>query len=120
MKNEIPPSTTTAPMAMNSALPLLNVLPPVVLAEEFWMTVGVALVAEVPGDAGIPGDSGLLLLPGSGVTGAVVVVAAAATADALNGTINVADSATAAKRPRTVYRSEASGRSIAGVSGVLR
>jgi hypothetical protein len=96
MNNEIPPSMTTAPIAMNSALLLLRVLPPDVLVDAFWMTVGVALVVDGVGDTGSPGASGLLAVVGSGTAGVV----AANAADEPSGTISVAASAAAASRPR--------------------
>ena len=77
MKNEIPPSTTMAPMAMNRALLPLSPLEPDELVEAFWMTVGVALVVDGVGETGRPGDSALLPVVGTGMAGALLAGAAA-------------------------------------------
>src|SRR5436305_396560 len=77
MKNEIPPSTTIAPMAMNRALLPLSPLEPDELVEAFWMAVGVALAVDGVGETGRPGDSALLPVEGAGMAGALLAVAAA-------------------------------------------
>jgi hypothetical protein len=61
MNSEIPPSTSIAPIAMATALPLLSPPP----LEEVVATVVMVVVLEgaVTGGVGIPGLNGLLVAP---------------------------------------------------------
>jgi diacylglycerol kinase len=70
MNKEIPNSTTTAPTAIASALELERLLEPEVLLVALVLTAVGALVVEVAGATGMPGDSGLVV--GVGVTASAI------------------------------------------------
>ena len=108
MKNEIPPRTTSAPIAIPIAPPPLIPLPPAVVLVGAELTSGVVgvVVDVVLGDWGRPGDNGL---PGD--------CASAVAGRARNTPARISNR----KRARTTLKNfrQASGFSIAGVSGAL-
>jgi hypothetical protein len=108
MKNEIPLSRTTAPMAMAIALPPDRLPPPEVLV--FDRTWGAAVVVGVLGPDGRPGENGLLVSPGA---------ATAPGAGAKNSAAPTAPN-TATRRTATAPSYRSSGSAIAWVSGGFR
>ncbi len=120
MKSEIPTSTTTAPVAITTALLPLSPLSGEEVVPVLVGATGVVAVGVAPGDWGRPGESGLPVGPepsadgaapiaGSGDPSANTAVAAPATALDLHERRR--------RNARPAYRSDASGCSIAGVSG---
>lgn len=61
MKNEMPPSSTSAPIAMARMLPPPRLPPPVDVVGEVT-TVGVLAVGVGAGELGSPGENGLEVL----------------------------------------------------------
>ena len=134
MKPAIPASTANAPIAIPIAVPPLSPLSPDVAVVETTGAAVVVVVGICDGDSGRPGDNGED--PGVGVTGAdaagAVAVACEAVLAVLPPPFDPAASAAPGISPATeamatndsarrnippTYRSEASGCSIAGVSG---
>ncbi len=138
MNSAIPPSTITAPSAIAIAAPPDSELSPV---EDVVATVGTAVVVVgVVGPEGSDGENGLLPLFAVGAITLPVEAASTAagdhstTAPTTSHTTDRSDTTRpqprhrpqphhrphGARPPSPVYRSEASGCSIAGVSGAVR
>ena len=123
MNSAIPPSTTAAPTAIPIAAPPDSELSPVVDAVD---TVGIAVVVGVVGPDGSAGENGLLPLLPAGRTALPVEAASTAVGDhstrapTRSPTTDRSDTTDRNLTPvRPPYRSEASGCSIAGVSGAV-
>ncbi len=105
MKKQMPPRTTIAPIPISNASPPLR--PPDELLPGVVTTTGglVVVVCTGAGDDGIPGENGLVAMA----------------ADAAAGALSISATATSqAPLLVVIYRSDASGCSIAGVSGGSR
>jgi hypothetical protein len=114
MKNEIPLNSTTAPIAIAIALPPDKLLPPEVPV--LVATCGAAVVVGALGPEGSAGENGLLVVPPACAAALAGAVNTSPTAGAASSATPTADSSA----NRRNYFSDASGCSIAFVSGGLR
>ncbi len=121
MKNAMPPSTITAPAAIAIAAPPDSEELP---DDGVVATVGGAVAVDAVGPDGSPGANGLLPPAPLGTTPvepAAPVGAASATTGVRNAiTPTITDTHASRRTMRRTYRSDASGCSIAGVSGAVR